>query len=247
MAEPIQEGFADRLDRLTRTHGPESTALESEPDEDTPRRPAKVVSLPQWVEAQRGAPNAALRSALFAAIHGKYRRYLEREVLSTPDGLEIRFTGGQLDQSDLDVWEQVLHIARQPPLGTRIWFVAYDLLKALGRGTSGNDHEWLKGAISRLMAAGVEITQGRWTYGGTLLDFYRDEETGRYVLELNPKLVNLFDAGWTAIDWAQRQQFRRKPLALWLHGYWASHAAPFPVTVAYLHRLSGRNTKQLKH
>ena len=247
MAEPIQEGFADRLDRLTRTHGPESTALESEPDEDTPRRPAKVVSLPQWVEAKRGVPNAALRLALFAAIQGPKHRALERELLATSEGLEIRFTGWQLNQSDLDVWEQVLHLARQPPLGTRSWFVAYDLLKTLGRSTGRANHEWLKGAISRLMAAGVEITQGQWTYGGTLLDFYRDEETNRYVLDLNPKLLDLFNAGWTAIDWAQRQQLRRQPLALWLHGYLASHAEPFPVTVAYLHRLSGSNTKSMKH
>ena len=51
---------------------------------------------------------------------------------------------------------------------------------------------------------------------------------------------------WTQIDWQQRQQLRGKPLALWLHGFYASHAAPYPLTVAYLHKLSGSQTKQLR-
>ena len=36
----------------------------------------------------------------------------------------VRFTGKQLDQSDLDVWEQVLHLARTQALGTRCYFTA---------------------------------------------------------------------------------------------------------------------------
>ena len=40
---------------------------------------------------------------------------------------------------------------------------------------------------------------------------------------------------------------RGKPLALWLHGFYASHAAPYPLRVAYLHKLSGSQTKQLRY
>ena len=46
-------------------------------------------------------------------------------------------------------------------------------------------------------------------------------------------------------DWDQRQQLRGKPLALWLMGFYASHARPHPLTVAYLHKLSGSQTKQV--
>ena len=35
--------------------------------------PAKVIQLPLWPEAKRGAPNAVLRGALFPAIQGKNR------------------------------------------------------------------------------------------------------------------------------------------------------------------------------
>ena len=37
-----------------------------------------------------------------------------------------------------------------------------------------------------------------------------------------------------------------KPLALWLHGFYASHAAPHPLSVEYLHKLSGSQTKRLR-
>ena len=39
---------------------------------------------------------------------------------------------------------------------------------------------------------------------------------------------------------------RSKPLALWLHGFYASHAEPHALTVEYLHKLSGSRTKRLR-
>ena len=89
--------------------------------QEEPRGPAQVIQLPLWPEPKRGAPNAVLRGALFAAVH-KDRRYMDRELLTAQDGIMVRFTGKQLDQSDLDVWEQVLHLARPQALGTEVLF-----------------------------------------------------------------------------------------------------------------------------
>ena len=213
------------------------------------RGPAQVIQLPLWPEPKRGAPNAVLRAALFAAIQGKGRQYmLRKELIATQDGVTIRYTGGQLDQADLDVWEQALHLARTQALGTECHFTEKGFLKTLGRQTGKSDREWLRYAFARLTATAVEISDGRRTYGGNLMNFYRDEDTGRTALEINPKLARFFGRSqWTQIDWEQRQQLRGKPLALWLHGFYASHAAPYPLTVAYLHQLSGSQTKQLKH
>ena len=217
-------------------------------DTQEPRGPAKVIQLPLWPEAKRGAPNAVLRAALFAAIQGKGRQYmLRKELIATQDGVRIRYTGGQLDQADLDVWEQALHLARTQALGTHCRFTEKGFLKALGRQTGKSDREWLREALARLTATAVEISDGRRTYGGNLMNFYRDDATGRTVLEISPKLAKFYGrTQWTQIDWAQRQQLRGKPLALWLHGFYASHAAPYPLTVAYLHKLSGSQTKQLR-
>ena len=216
--------------------------------QEEPRGPAKVIQLPLWPEPKRGAPNAVLRGALFAAIQGKGRQYMDRkELIATQDGVTIRYTGGQLGQADLDVWEQALHLARTQALGTECYFTAHGFLKALGRATGKQNHEWLKSAFARLAGAVVEITSGRRTYFGTLIKGgVRDEDTGRYVVQINPKLAKFYGRSqWTQIDWEQRQQLRGKPLALWLHGFYASHAAPYPLTVAYLHKLSGSQTKQV--
>ena len=211
------------------------------------RGPAQVIQLPLWPEAKRGAPNAVLRGALFAAVH-KDRPYLEGALLAAQDGITVRFTGKQLNQADLDVWEQVLHLARTQALGTECHFTAHGFLKALGRSTGKMNHEWLQTALERLTGAVVRISDGRRTYFGSLIEGgIRDEETGRYVVEINPKLAKFFGpTRWTQIDWEQRQRLRGKPLALWLHGFYASHAEPYPLTVAYLHKLSGSQTKRLR-
>ena len=209
--------------------------------------PAKVIQLPLWPESKRGAPNAVLRAALFAAVQGKGRIALDRELLAAQNGITIRYTGWQLTQSDLDVWEQALHLARTQALGTRCRFTERGFLKALGRQPGGQNVDWLRSAFARLGASWVEISDGRQTYFGPLLERgAREEETGQYVLEINPELAAFFGpTRWTQIDWEQRQLLRSKPLALWLHGFYASHAAPHALTVEYLHKLSGSQTKQL--
>ena len=222
------------------------TAEQQQADQEQ-HRAAKVIQLPLWPAPKRGAPNAVLRGALFAAVH-KDRRYMDRELLAAQRGIAIRFTGKQLDQADLDVWEQALHLARTQALGTRCRFTEKGFLKALGRQSGKSGREWLRSVFARLAGAVVELTQDGRTYGGTLLEFYRDEDTGRTVLEINPKLAPFFGpTRWTQIDWEQRQRLRAKPLALWLHGFYASHAAPHALSVEYLRQLSGSRTKQLKH
>ena len=56
------------------------------------------IQLPLWPEQTRGTPNAWLRSSLFAAIQGKTRRALKRELLASVNGVQIKFTGWQLDR-----------------------------------------------------------------------------------------------------------------------------------------------------
>jgi len=68
--------------------------------------------------------------------------------VTTP--ISVVFTGPRLDQADLDVWEQCIHIARTSALGNTIQFSAHGFLKAIGRNTGLSQHEWLKGAFARL-------------------------------------------------------------------------------------------------
>ena len=209
--------------------------------------PAKVVQLPMWPEATRGAPNAVLRSALFAAVQGKRRLVMDRVLLAAQSGITVRYTGVQLTQSDLDVWEQALHLARMQALGSTCYFTARGFLKALGRRPGKSGLDWLESVFSRLSATDVQIRyEGRTYFGSLIEEGMREEETGRYVVVINPKLARFFGpTRWTQIDWEQRQLLRNKPLALWLHGFYASHAESYGLTVEYLHKLSGSQTKQI--
>ena len=91
---------------------------------------------------------------------------MDRELLAAQRGISIRFTGKQLDQADLDVWEQALHLARQQALGTQCRFTEKGFLKALGRQTGKSGRDWLRSAFARLGASLVEISDGHRTYGG---------------------------------------------------------------------------------
>ena len=106
----------------------------------TQRQSAEVIQLPLWPEPKRGTPNSFLRSALFSAIQSKDRQFLKEVTLGSQDGVTVKFTGEQLNQEDLTVWETLIHLARQHPLGTTCQFTAHGLLKALGLPTGGAHH-----------------------------------------------------------------------------------------------------------
>jgi len=228
------------IEKIRVTIGHSTRNLDSNMLNSDKPQTAQIIQLPLWPEATRGVPNSAFRGALFAAIDPRKRQALKRAVIADEQNLKIIFTGWQLDQSDRDVWEMALHMARQHPLGTDIYFSAHGFLKSLGRATGKSQHEWLKDALARLLGCGVEITHNGYTYGGSLLEFEREDETQRYKLSINPKMMKLYTAGWTQTDWQERQIIgNRKPLASWLHGYIASHAKLYPTKIETYYRLSG--------
>ena len=218
------------------------------PVQEPEKKTAQIIQLPLWPEPVRAVPNDILRSALFAAIQGKTRRFLNKETIACVDGVTIQYYGQQLDQSDLDVWEQAVHMARGAPLGNVVRFRANTFLKNIVRHNGKSQYEWLDDAITRLVGCAVIIKSGSRAFTGSLLSScIRDEKTGIYELTLDPKTIKLYTTNnWTGIEWEQRQTLIGKPLALWLHGYYSSHAAPFGVKVDTLRELCGSNDKTLR-
>jgi len=127
-----------------------------------------VPSFPCGPSRRAACPNDILRSALFAAIQGKGREYFKHKLLASYDGVQIRYTGEQLDQSDLDVWEQAIHLARLEPLGAACYFNAHAFLRAIKRSAGKSDYLWLQSVITRLQACVVEITRHRKSMGAAL-------------------------------------------------------------------------------
>ena len=209
-------------------------------------KPAPV-HLPAWPDTVRAVPNGVLRSALFGAIKKGPRAYMERREIHAQEGISIVYTGARLDQGDLDVWETVLQLARKQALGDECRVTAYQLLITLGKTDTGINRTTLDRRLSRMKATGVDVSVGRYAYEGSLIDgVYRDKETREYVIRLNPKLSVLFAADqFTQIDWTVRHALDGKPLAQWLHGFYASHAKPFPLKIETLHRLCGSEAGEM--
>ena len=207
--------------------------------------PKNVVQLPLWPEPVRAVPNGFLRSALFGAIAKGKRRYIDGEQLAALDGIEIHYTGERLDQGDLDVYESVLHAVRLQELGSQCRVTSYALLKLMGKTDTGKNRATLQTRIERLRANAIRMKQGRYSFIGGLVDeAYKDEETQEWVIVLNPKLRALYGADqFTQIEWAVRQALDGRQLAQWLHGFYASHAKPFPMKVETLLRLCGSESE----
>lgn len=203
--------------------------------------PRDVAQLPLWPEPVRAVPNSFLRSALFGAIRKGRRRFVKGVQLAALDGIEIHYTGERLDQGDLGVYESVLHAVRLQELGSQCRLTSYALLKLMGKTDTGKNRATLLARIERLRANAIRMKQGRYSFIGGLVDeAYKDEETQEWVIVLNPKLRALYGADqFTQIEWAVRHALDGHQLAQWLHGFYASHAKPFPIKVETLHRLCG--------
>ncbi len=217
----------------------------AQPKAPVPVSATAPVLLPHWPAGVRAIPNGLLRSALFGAIKKGARRYMRGELLAGLDGVEIRQTGLQLDQGDFDLWASVLHAVRLQELGSQCRITSYLLLKIMGVTDTGKNRTILQARIERLVANALTIKQGRYTYIGSLIvRAGKDEKTQEWVIELDAKLRPLFAGDqFTQIGWAVRHALSGKPLAQWLHGFYASHAKPYPVRVETLHRLCGSDAE----
>lgn len=207
-----------------------------------------ALQLPLWADGKRGAPNSFLRSALFAAIQSKDRAFFKDEVLASQDGIVVKFTGEQLNQADLDLWETIVHAARDFPLGTPVTVSAYELLKSLGLQTGNSQYKQLHTGILRQIACAVQVTHEDKTYIGPLIkSAIKDEIKRTYVLELNREIIHLYGENkWSAIDWEQRRTLRGQSIAQALHAYFSSHKNPYPVKLETLKKFTGSKAREMK-
>jgi len=204
--------------------------------------------LPSWDDDQRGAPAAVVRSALFGVIKRGERKAVEQQTLASWAGNEVRYTGFRLDQADLDCWLQVLHLARTSPLGREVRFTAGTFLRNIGRKGDGNTRRWLRRSLGRMQACGVCIrtADGREYQGPLISDFFVDEESGQYVVRINPLIADLFDEAYVKVSLEKRLTLPQG-LPRHLHCYVQSHRAtpthPHRIGLASLRAITGSETE----
>jgi TrfA protein len=211
---------------------------------------AKVYYIGQWQDDQRAIPTNFIACALFAGIQGKDATYLDGVEIANANGLRITFKGKRLTQTHADVWEGIMHLARQTPEGSTVRFRARQLLRLIGRHTGKSQRDQLHEWITDLVATNVEITDTTNTnkkhYFGSLVprgvaDDGVEEDNSLYAIEINRDLAKLFASGFATVNWDQRRRLQRKPLALWLQHYFSKFTKP--VSVTELHRLAGSNAE----
>jgi hypothetical protein len=196
---------------------------------------------PFWPDPVRAVPNSILRSALFgiSKIRATGRN---RTLIASNADLEIRFSGDEFNQTDLDVFQGLLHIAMREPLGASVEFGLSSFLSALGRNVGSSQKNELRKELVRLMGGVVEI---KWmkeqkTFMGSLIQkIFIDEITGKHKVVFDRDLIMLFDRGHSYVDHQQRLQLGQHSLAKWLHGFYSSHANPYPYKIETVHVLCG--------
>lgn len=213
-----------------------------------PNKSVEAKYLPVGKLETTPTPNVILRSSLFGVVQKGARRYEERTLKASLNGCTVKYTGKQLDQSDLDVWLECIRRCQGDPLGKTIRFSAHAFLKSLGQATGKSQHEWLKSVFLRLRANDLDISDGRYHYMGSLVtEQYVDDDTGENCIVLNPKIIALFgDNVWTSLSKTIRFSLKGKSLSLWLYSFYATHNTPHPMKVQTLKELCGSETKELK-
>ena len=230
-------------------------AVQAKNEKEAERKSAALVQLDFWDEGKRAAPNALLRSALFPALatrNKENRRFLKNDSVFSVAGVTVFFTGEQFDQSDLDVYLELLNLARPFPLGTPVKFTAYAMLKTLGLPTGGSNHARLHAVLVRLRGGTLDVTDHKKRYFGGLIEGgIRDELSDSYEITINPRFATLFGLGmWATIDKDQRRALGRDVTAKALHAYYSIHAAPAAhkyETLADLTGLTNTNKRQVKN
>lgn len=211
-----------------------------------PEPTAQRIEFPQWPDDRRATAQAVFRSALFPAMNFKEGRpFLKEKKLASVEGVDVIFTGEQFDQSDLDVYLELLKITRKSPFGTECHFSAYSLLKALGRATGKANHKWLHSVIVRLRSGTVDMTDHRVRYFGGLVDGgTQEEDSRRYKIRINTDFACFFKASlWASLDNRQRCALGRNQTAKALHAYYSTHVAPGPHSFEKLAGLIGLGNK----
>lgn len=216
----------------------------------TARESAKVYQFPLWSDPQRGVPNDLVRCALFAAVKGIDGNFHENMPVFAQDGLNITYSGPGLTQDHLDVFEAVMHLARNMPEGNAVRFTERQLLIIMKRSKGKTDRSRLLRYLKHLTATAISIERKSGdTYWGSLLPEGAAEraEDGKFTIFVNRNLIKLFERGFTVVESEQRKKLARSPLAKYLQLWLSSHENPYPVTVQYLYDITGSRAKLLKH
>lgn len=207
-------------------------------------------------------PKQMLRGSLFAPITRGRRKAITDKPVATFKGGEIRFTGVQLDQGDLDVLLMLTkllsdfshsgNVHRVPDekfnIYSRVKFTRYSFLKALGRNCNSRGYKWLKESVLRLNSGVIQVVlDGKGMINKSILGASYMTDDGMMAVDMSHEYIKLFTSGnFSFIDTASRLQLTGD-FTKWLQGFVSTHKGESQYSAEKLKELSGSKQKSVKH
>lgn len=207
--------------------------------------------LPEIFEEKRAIPNCFLRGALFGMVRKGKRSIVENKKIFTMSQYEVFFSGSELDQNDLELWDTLIYLAKQRRVVDELRITLYDLCHQMKITTTKNNYERLINRSKRLAFGKVSLKiDGKEYYGSLIDDVFIDEEgDGKLVIRYNKKLAPLFtDGDYTLISSDIRHLLGDNQLARWLYNFYESHNKPMPFAIEFIQNLcrSQSQSKEFK-
>lgn len=199
----------------------------------------------------RGTPNVFLRSALFS-IDKDDQSVLAAKEIRCASPYSMRYTGNRLHQSDLDLWQTILHFARGHCFDDELIMTRNDIFEILNRSRSGKAIAHIEARLEILASCKLEIwdiKSGEYLFNGALLQSFKrikNKQSVKYHIVVGDIMRELFRYDrFTHVNWQVRDGLNGKFLAQWIHGYISTHAKVFPHSFQYYKLLSGSLAKDV--
>ena len=202
--------------------------------------------LPEIFEDKRAIPNCFLRGALFGMVRKGRRALVGDMPIFTMSQYDLTFTGYELDQNDLEVWDTLMYLAKARKVENELRITLYDLCQQLKVIPTNTSYDAILKRVQRLQLGQVRIATGGKEFGGSLLNNYYIDRAGdgKLVVEYNKKRTPLFtDGDYTLISADIRRLLGDNQLARWLYNFYESHNQPIPLAVDLIKKLCRSETE----
>ena len=196
--------------------------------------------IPDIFEDKRAIPNGFLRSALFGMVRKGKRALVGNAPIFTMSQYDLTFTGYELDQNDLELWDTLIFLAKHKKVEDVLRISLYELLQTMKLSNNGKTIDALKKRIERLKIGTLKIKTGNKELGGSLINnyFIDTDGDGKLVIEYNKRLAGLFtENDFTYISADIRHLLGDNQLARWLYHFYTSHNEPLPFTLDFIQKL----------
>ena len=196
--------------------------------------------LPEIFEDKRAIPNVFLRGALFGMVRKGRRALVENQPIFTMSQYKVSFSGSELDQNDLEVWDTLIYLAKERNVDSELRITLYNLCQNMRMPDNGINRKTLVSRVKRLAFGQVSIkTNGKEYFGSLIDDGYIDADgDGKLVIRYNKKLAPLFiDGDYTLISADIRHLLGDNQLARWIYNFYESHRDPIPFEINFIRKL----------